>query len=123
MFVDARQVLLEEGGEGGEVGSHEAVVHPEEGQVGAAVEEVGEAGEGIARLHVEQEDAGQEGHSLHVAHVRSIAGVRPEDIVQHLIIGATLHIGREIPRHPFSLVNYAVKTISGRKRFYATSFL
>ena len=88
-------MFLEEGGEGREVGPHEAVVHSEEGQVGAAVEEVGETREGVARIHVEQEDGGQERHSLHVAHVRSVAGIRSEDVVQHLIIGATLHFQRQ----------------------------
>ena len=53
-MVESGEVFLEERGEGGEVGPHETVVHAEEGQVGAAVEEVGETGEGVACLHVEQ---------------------------------------------------------------------
>ena len=42
------------------------LVYPEEDIVAWLAEEVGQAGEGITLVHVEQQHRSQEGHSLHL---------------------------------------------------------
>ena len=85
MCAQSRQAVLEDHAEGPEVGLHESVVHLEEGQVRGEVEEVRQTDEGVGRLHVQEEDGRQEGHALHIAHVRAVAGIRPQDVVQRLM--------------------------------------
>ena len=81
MCVHSGQVLLQQSREGGEVGLHKVVVHSEERQVGRAVEEVGQADEGIVRLHIEQENGCEKRHALHVPHVRPVACICSQYIV------------------------------------------
>lgn len=57
------------------------MIHSEECHVGRSVEEVGQADKGITGFHVEKEDTCQERHTLYISHIRSVAGVRSQDIV------------------------------------------
>ena len=75
MCTELRHGLMKEDSEGIKVGSHQRVVHSKESQVGGAVEEVGQTDKGIGCLHVEQEDSCQEGHTLDVTNVGTVAGV------------------------------------------------
>ena len=82
--------LLQEEVEGLKVWPHLGVVHSEESEVGGPVQEVSQTHESLCSLHVEQQHGCQEGHPLDVANVRSVAGVRSQDIVQTSVVWPSL---------------------------------
>ena len=90
MGAQLRHGLVEEDVEGVKVRSHQSVVDTEESQVRRTVEEVGQRDEGVSCLHVEQEDGCKERHALDVADVGTVTGVRPQDVMEWLVVGTTL---------------------------------
>lgn len=90
MCAELGHGLVEEHVEGIKVRPHQSVVDSKEGQVGGTVEEVGQTDEGISCIHVEKENSCQEGHTLNIANVWTVAGIGSQHITKGLMIGATL---------------------------------
>ena len=82
--VEARQGLGEDRLENRQVHHHLVPVQPVEVEVEVAVQQVGEALEGVVGVHVQEQHGRDVGHALDVAHVGPVAHVRLEDVPQRL---------------------------------------